>query len=77
MGKHDDMVDALGLIGQLLATVLAGKRPDKRKAQWDPRQDAYRSINTDRELEAYAMGGASALNWHGDDDDGYFSIKTL
>jgi len=77
VGKHDDMVDALGLIGQLLATVMPGRKPIKTKAQWSPAQDGYRSINTDRELEAYAMGGASALNWHGDEDERYFSIKTL
>ncbi len=81
MGKHDDQVDALGLIGQLLATVLAGKRPDKKRDRWDPSKDAYRSLRTDREMEAYAMGGASAINWHGDDADidqaGAYSLLTL
>ena len=33
-GKHDDQVDALGLIGQLLDTISVGNKPvpaDKRK----------------------------------------------
>jgi hypothetical protein len=28
-GKHDDQVDALGLIGQLLDTILPGQHPPK------------------------------------------------
>lgn len=31
-GKHDDQVDALGLVGQLLARIEEGKRPPKEKA---------------------------------------------
>jgi predicted phage terminase large subunit-like protein len=78
MGKHDDQVDALGLIGQLLATVVPGKRPDtKRDFMWDPRKDAYGTLSTDTELEAYARAGAAALNWGDDADSGYFSVKTL
>jgi predicted phage terminase large subunit-like protein len=74
-GKHDDQVDALGLIGQLL--IVPGRKPVKTEARWDPRQDAYRVITSDRELESYAMGGSSALNWQGDEEGSYVSIKTL
>lgn len=43
-GKHDDQVDALGLIGQLLDTMLIGQVPKK-----DPelKRDAYRSHDDD------------------------------
>lgn len=37
-GKHDDIVDALGLVGQLLDRMLAGNRP---KDQEKPRRDRY------------------------------------
>jgi predicted phage terminase large subunit-like protein len=45
-GKHDDQVDALGLIGQLLDEMVAGQVPKK-----DPelRRDAYRSSDDDRD----------------------------
>jgi hypothetical protein len=37
-GKHDDQVDALGLVGQLLDKMMAGRRPDivkpKRRLDW-------------------------------------------
>jgi predicted phage terminase large subunit-like protein len=34
-GKHDDQVDAIGLIGQLLDHVMAGKKPEEpRKTRW-------------------------------------------
>src|SRR5262249_54936386 len=57
-GKHDDQVDALGLIGQLLDIAIPGKRPDReKKVQFDPTKDAYRAMGTDAELEAYARGG--------------------
>jgi hypothetical protein len=44
---------------------------------WDPRKDAYGTLSTDTELEAYARAGAAALNWGDDADSGYFSVKTL
>tara|TARA_S200002703_G_C3801784_1_gene247841 strand:- start:3915 stop:5252 length:1338 start_codon:yes stop_codon:yes gene_type:complete len=37
-GKHDDQVDALGLLGQLLDKMVSGKRPKaKDKTRWDYR----------------------------------------
>lgn len=38
-GRHDDQVDALGLVGQLLDKMTAGRGPKKDTA---PRRDAYR-----------------------------------
>ncbi len=42
-GKHDDQADALGLIGQLLDTIMAGDRPDPaaEKARRDDYKSAY------------------------------------
>jgi hypothetical protein len=37
-GKHDDQVDALGLIGQLLDMMTAGREP---KRDVEPERDAY------------------------------------
>jgi hypothetical protein len=39
-GKHDDQVDALGLVGQLLDKISAGPRP---KPPDLPRRDGYRT----------------------------------
>ena len=50
-GKHDDQVDTLGLIGQLLDTILPGQRPPEPKPQ--PADTGYRSIHT----------GEAALDW--------------
>jgi hypothetical protein len=40
-GKHDDMVDALALIGQLLDEVIPGYRPRKKPFEYDPDLDPY------------------------------------
>jgi predicted phage terminase large subunit-like protein len=45
-GKHDDQVDALGLVGQLLDKMIIGRKPkkaepDKRDAYREARDDAY------------------------------------
>lgn len=42
-GKHDDQVDALGLIGQLLDMMLPGDQPEAKGAAHKP--DDYRSSN--------------------------------
>ena len=35
-GKHDDQVDALGLVGQLLDHIIAGQKPQpEKKTRWD------------------------------------------
>jgi hypothetical protein len=45
-GKHDDQVDALGLIGQLLDTIMVGNKPDVPK---NPQQDSgYRILSMDQ-----------------------------
>jgi predicted phage terminase large subunit-like protein len=44
-GKHDDQVDALGLIGQLLDHMIAGQTP--KKAEPDKR-DGYREARYDQ-----------------------------
>ena len=48
-GKHDDQVDALGLVGQLLDQMIAGLKP--KKPEVDTR-DAYRESNDDRYSES-------------------------
>ena len=66
--KHDDCVDALGLIGQMLATTIPGVKRKKEAYQWDPSKDAYQTL-PGAQIDAYAMGGNSAaLSW-GDFDD--------
>jgi predicted phage terminase large subunit-like protein len=45
-GRHDDQVDALGLVGQLLDTMIAGivpkkVEPDKRDSYREARDDSY------------------------------------
>ncbi len=40
-GKHDDVHDALGLVGQLLDLALAGKKQDKSKAK---KSSGYRTV---------------------------------
>jgi len=42
-GKHDDQVDALGLIGQLLDTMLVGLRPEKEKPK--DNMSGYRPVS--------------------------------
>lgn len=44
-GKHDDQVDALGLVGQLLDLMVAGRAPKKDQG---PKSDAYRESCEDR-----------------------------
>jgi predicted phage terminase large subunit-like protein len=50
-GKHDDQVDALGLIGQLLDTILPGQRPPEPNPK--PADTGYRPIHL----------GEAALDW--------------
>lgn len=49
-GKHDDQVDAIGLIGQLLDTITHGQRIEKR--QPDPMDD-YTEIEPDDDVDAW------------------------
>lgn len=51
-GKHDDIPDALGLIGQLLDLMTAGRKPkDERK----PKPEAYAEANEDRYRDAVVI----------------------
>lgn len=43
-GKHDDQVDALGLIGQLLDLMTAGRKP---REEQKPKRDPYRDASDD------------------------------
>ena len=70
MGRHDDIVDALGLIGQLLNNVIPGLRPKKQTAEWDETRDAYQTLPS-AQIGAYAMSGNSgSLSWSEGDDYG-------
>lgn len=48
-GKHDDQVDALGLIGQLLDLMVAGDKPKKPEKPADP--SGYRDANERFDVE--------------------------
>lgn len=50
-GKHDDQVDALGLIGQLLDQMIGGRKPKKIAPD---RRDAYRSADDGRYQDSVA-----------------------
>jgi predicted phage terminase large subunit-like protein len=50
-GKHDDQVDALGLVGQLIDKMVAGLRP--KNAEPD-KKDAYRDSSEDRYQDSTA-----------------------
>jgi predicted phage terminase large subunit-like protein len=51
-GKHDDQADALGLVGQLLDLMTAGRKPKKDTA---PKRDAYADAHDDRERDAVVI----------------------
>lgn len=70
-GKHDDMVDALGLIGQMLVTMQVGERRKTEKKGFDPARDAYRAFKDYGELDSWLSNND---NFESDD---YASIKTL
>ncbi len=46
-GKHDDQVDALGLVGQLLDRMLAGTKP---KSNVKPIRDAWSSGSNESDV---------------------------
>mgnify|MGYP001618994387 FL=1 len=48
-GKHDDIVDALGLIGQLLDTILAGQKP--KKPELPANRSGYRVVRQAANIE--------------------------
>lgn len=51
-GKHDDQVDMLGLIGQLLDKMTAGRKPKKES---DPKRDPYREMAQAAERDAAVL----------------------
>jgi predicted phage terminase large subunit-like protein len=70
-GRHDDIVDALGLIGQMLATVIAGVKRKEEVKQWDPSQDkSWGTLPSGQYASYAAMGNAGELSWN-ETDDGY------
>jgi predicted phage terminase large subunit-like protein len=76
-GKHEDQVDGIGLIGQLLDTVISGKKREATTKHFDISRDAYRTLPS-AQVGAYAMGGsASNLSWGDTDDWGIDSWKTM
>jgi len=48
-GKHDDQVDAIGLVGQLLDQMLAGDAPKKPEPKQD--QSGYSAVEDDDDDE--------------------------
>jgi hypothetical protein len=58
--RHDDCVDALGLIGQLLDRMIVGKRPAKDKTE--KQEWGYAYLNDDQ-AETYALTGSLGVNW--------------
>jgi hypothetical protein len=46
-GKHDDQVDALGLVGQLLDIMGSGRRLKSEDFKFNHLKDAYRGPSTD------------------------------
>jgi hypothetical protein len=71
--RHDDQVDALGLIGQLLDKMIVGKRakPQTERQEW-----GYHYIN-ETEADRYVRNGSVAVNWEAADGDREFSWKAL
>jgi predicted phage terminase large subunit-like protein len=56
-GKHDDIVDSLGLVGQLLNIMSPGMLPEKPVAGYDPKKDPYKAFGSDGHFSMYARGG--------------------
>jgi hypothetical protein len=49
-GKHDDQVDALGLVGQLLDKINAGRKP---KPPDQPQRDDYRAASEEIPIDSW------------------------
>ena len=63
MARHDDSVDALGLIGQLL-TISCRDNDQLKNTTSGIRQGSLSDSRQTSDIMAYAMGGESAaLNW--------------
>jgi hypothetical protein len=57
-GRHDDQVDALGLVGQLLDKMIVGRRPSRKQQERHPL--GYYVISEDQ-IDAYVRGGSVAV----------------
>jgi predicted phage terminase large subunit-like protein len=69
-GKHDDQVDALGLVGQLLDVIMPGMAPAKAPATTVPKDyvemadyATFMRAGRDPEFHLHDVDGASAENW--------------
>jgi len=65
--RHDDQVDALGLVGQLLDKMIVGKRPSKDKQDRD--KVGYYVIN-ENDVDRYARSGSVGIASWGASEDG-------
>ena len=76
IAKHDDQVDALGLIGQMLATMLPGVAPIATKKIAN---SGYRPVEASLQMEIYNRDADSLAAYHLDAiaGEGYVSLKTL
>jgi hypothetical protein len=57
-GKHDDQVDALGLIGQLLDRMTSGRKPKKNP---ELKRDAYRELHEQFSDDAIAPASSTSV----------------
>jgi predicted phage terminase large subunit-like protein len=52
-GKHDDIVDALGLVGQLLDKMSSGRKLSVDDLKWDHARDAYSPPSVEIPLDSF------------------------
>ena len=80
-GKHDDQVDALGLIGQLLDKFMAGRRPPQPKSKRYPQDDGYKVIETEHDLRRWLRdtdeSDGHVHNWVREEDRAGFDWKAM
>jgi hypothetical protein len=57
--RHEDQVDALGLIGQLLDKMIPARRIVKPK----PKSDPGYYVLPENEIDRYARGGSAGVDW--------------
>ena len=66
--RHDDQVDALGLVGQLLDKMIVGKRPSKEKQE---RASLGYYVIADDDVDRYVRRGSVAVErWGAPEDSG-------
>ena len=75
VGKHDDCVDALSLIGRLLDTMLPGNAIKETITRFDPAKDAYRAVTDEETLNRVMWDNEYHL--HQLDEAESWSWKTL